>query len=306
MGMAMFRIFSQTDNKTVPASPDYTVLEALDKADIDQIHACGGEARCTTCRIYIMDGLQNCRTRNETEALLAEKMGFPETIRLACQTRIKGDITIKRPVVDKLDLEIVLKQFDNLPGTRLGQEKDLAILFADIENYTQFAEAFPAYDVVHVLNRYYQTMNEIIVQHRGVISDVAGDGILALFGLVEESRNPVLDAVHAAQDMNGALTEFNRYLRKMFDWSFSIRSGINFGKTIVGNFDTGTMRKISAIGDAVNTASRIESANKDFGTKLLISQSAKEKIDGLIESGKMRLARLKGLSGEHRLYEVEI
>ena len=140
MGMVMFRIFSQTDNKTVPASPDNTVLEALHKADIDQIHACGGEARCTTCRIYIMDGLQNCRTRNETEALLAKKMGFPETIRLACQTRIKGNITIKRPVVDKLDLEIVLKQFDNLPGIRLGQEKDLAILFADIENYTQFAD----------------------------------------------------------------------------------------------------------------------------------------------------------------------
>jgi len=95
------KIFSQTDNKTVPASPDGTVLEVLHKADIDQIHACGGDARCTTCRIYIMEGLQNCRSRNEKEALLAKDMGCPENIRLACQTRIKGDIPIKHPVIDE-------------------------------------------------------------------------------------------------------------------------------------------------------------------------------------------------------------
>ncbi|MCF8127670.1 MAG: adenylate/guanylate cyclase domain-containing protein [Deltaproteobacteria bacterium] len=302
----MLEIFSQTDGQTIQASQDDTILEALQKANIEQITACGGNARCTTCRIHIMEGLSNCRPRNEKEALLAEKMGFPENIRLACQTRIRGNIMIKRPVVDQLDEKIVLKQFDNLPGTRLGQEKDLAILFADIENYTQFAEAFPAYDVVHVLNRYYQTMNEIIVRHNGVISDVAGDGILALFGLIEEGENAVLDAVSAVREMNGALVRFNQYLRKMFDWSFAIRSGINFGKSIVGNFDTGTMRKISAIGDAVNIASRIESANKDFGTKLLISQSAKEEIDGLIAPEQMHLARLKGLKGEHRLYEIEL
>ena len=302
----MFKIFSQTDGKMMSASSEDTVLEALRKAGINQINACGGDARCTTCRIYVMEGLRNCRSRNEKEMLVAEKMGFPEDIRLACQTRIKGDITIKRPVIDELDLKIVLKQFDNLPGTRLGQEREMAILFADIENYTQFAETFPAYDVVHVLNRYYQTMNEIIVEHRGIISDVAGDGILALFGLIEEGENSVLDAVYAVRDMNGALTQFNVYLKKMFEWSFSIRSGINFGKIIVGNFDTGTMRKISAIGDAVNIASRIEDANKDFDTKLLISKSAKQKIEGLIRPEKLHRARLKGTSGEHLLYEVEI
>ena len=304
--MTMFKIFSQTDNRTLSASPDDTVLEALRKAGIDQIHACGGDARCTTCRIYIIEGLSNCRPRNEKETLLALKMGFPENIRLGCQTRINGDITIRRPVVDKLDMEIILRQFDNLPGTRLGQERDLAILFADIENYTPFAEAFPAYDVVHVLNRYYQTMNEIIVQHNGVISDVAGDGILALFGLMEESENPVSDAVYTVRNMNRALTRFNDYLTKMYDWSFSIRSGINFGKVIVGNFDTGTMHKISAIGDAVNLASRIESANKEFGTRLLISQSAMKKIEGLIKPEEFHRTRLKGKSGEHLLYEIEI
>jgi adenylate cyclase len=253
-----------------------------------------------------MEGLSNCAPRNEKERHLAQKMGFPSNIRLACQTRINGNITVRRLVVDDLDAKIILMQFGDSLGPKLGEEKNLAILFTDIENYTQFAETFLAYDVVHVLNRYYRIMNDIVVKHKGIISDVAGDGILALFGVMEESKNPVLDAINAVRAMNEALKKFNEYLHQMYDWSFGIRAGINYGKVIVGNFDTGMMRKISAIGDAVNLASRIESANKDFGTKLLISQSAYKEVKGVVEPHKFHRARLRGRSGEHLLYEVEI
>jgi adenylate cyclase len=302
----MFKIFSQTDNKTIHASPDDTILETMLEAGINHTHVCGCNGRCSTCRVYVMDGLTNCLPRNENEKQVAVKLGFPQNIRLACQTKISGDITIKRPVVDELDIEIVLTQFKDGSGTKLGKEKDLAILFTDIENYTQFAEAFHAYDVVHVLNRYYQTMNEIIMQHKGIISDVAGDGILALFGAMEDSKNPVLDAINAVREMHKALIHYNEYLNQMYDRSFGIRAGINFGKVIVGNFDTGMMSKISAIGDIVNMASRIETANKDFGTKLLISQSAYEEVRGLAGTHKMYRTTLKGKSGEYVLYEVEI
>ena len=302
----MFEIFSYTDNETVFASPGSTILEATLKAKINHVHVCGGNARCSTCRVYIVDGLSNCLPRNEKEKQVAKKLGFPQNIRLACQTKISGNIAIRRSVVDDLDREIILKQFGDGSGTKLGQEKDLAILFTDIESYTQFAEAFPAYDVVHVLNRYYQTMNEIIVHHKGIISDVAGDGILALFGVMEDSKNPVLDAINATHGMNTALVQFNEYLNQIYDRSFRIRAGINFGKVIVGNFDTGMMSKISAIGDEVNLASRIETANKNFGTQLLISQSAFEEVQGLVKSHKMYRSGLKGKSGEYVLYEVEI
>jgi len=302
----MFEIFSQTDNKRIFASPDSTILEATLKAKINHMHVCGGNARCSTCRVYVVDGLSNCLPRNEKERLLAKQLGLPQDIRLACQTKISGNITIRRPVVDDLDREIILKQFGDVSGTKLGQEKDLAILFTDIEKYTQFAEAFPAYDVVHVLNRYYQTMNEIIVQHKGIISDVVGDGILALFGVMEDNKNPVLDAINAVQRMNAALVKFNEYLNQMYDRSFMIRAGINFGKVIVGNFDTGMMSKISAIGDEVNLASRIETANKNFGTKLLISQSAFEEVQGLVKTHKMYRSGLKGKSGEYVLYDITI
>ena len=302
----MFEIFSQTDNKKILVSPDSTILDATLKAKINHIHVCGGNARCSTCRIYVVDGLSNCLPRNEKERQLSNQLGFPKNIRLACQTKIRGNITIRRLVVDDLDKEIILKQLGDGSGTKLGQEKDLAILFTDIENYTKFAEAFPAYDVVHVLNRYYQTMNKIIVQHKGIISDVAGDGILALFGVIKDNKNPVLDAVNAIQGMNTALIQFNEYLNQMYNRSFRIRAGIHFGKVVVGHFDTGMMSKISAIGDAVNMASRIETANKNFGTQLLISQSAFEEVKGLIKTHKMYQSGLKGKSGEYILYDITI
>lgn len=139
----MFEIFSKTDNKKIPASPDNTILEATLNAEINHMHVCGGNARCSTCRVYVLEGLNNCLPRNEKEKKLAEKVGFPENIRLACQTKIRGDFTIKPPVVDELNIEISARQFEDVSGTKLGKEKDLAMLFTDIENYTPFAEAFP-------------------------------------------------------------------------------------------------------------------------------------------------------------------
>ena len=302
----MYKIFSQTDNKTISASPDETILEAMLGAEINHPHVCSCKGNCSTCRVYIIEGLSNCLPRNKNENRVAMKLGFPENIRLACQTKLRGDITIKRPVVDDLDIDIILNQFKDESGTKLGKEKKLAILFTDIENYTQFAESFPAYDVVHVLNRYYQTMNNIIVRNQGIISDVAGDGILALFGAIAESKNPVLDAIDTVREMHKALIRFNEYLNQMYDRSFGIRAGINYGKVIVGNFDTGMMRKISAIGDTVNMASRIETANKDFGTRLLISQSAYKEIQGLVKTEQVHRTKLKGKSGEYVLYGIKI
>jgi adenylate cyclase len=237
---------------------------------------------------------------------MVEKMRLPENIRLACQTRIKGDISIRRPAIDELDIKLFLKQLDDPDETNIGMEKNLAILFTDIKNYTHFAELYPAYDIVHVLNRYYQTMNEIIMKHRGTISDVAGDGILALFGIMENGKNSVLDAINSVREMNTALNLFNEYLNEMFGWSFYIRTGISFGKVIVGNFEIGKLKKISVFGDEVNFAHRIENINKEFNTQVLISQSAYDEIQGSVEILNVHSTRLKGKSGEYKLYEIKI
>ena len=302
----MHTIRSLTDDRVLEAATQETVLEVTLRAGIQHTHVCGGRARCSTCRVRVVEGLHHVQPRNDAEAALSARLKLPDDIRLACQTRITGDVTIRRAVVDELDIEIISEHFGDESGASLGRETDTAILFTDVANYTGFAASLPAYDVVHVLNRYYRTMNDIIESHAGVISDVAGDGILALFGVLEERENAVLDAVRSVKAMNEALVSFNDYLEPMYGWTFGIRAGIHFGRVVVGNFDTGRMRKVAAIGDAVNLASRIETANKDLGTRLLVSAEAYARVVKEVEATPTAPVSLKGKEGSFVLHAVEL
>ncbi|MDY8135656.1 adenylate/guanylate cyclase domain-containing protein [Aquimarina sp. 2201CG5-10] len=283
---------------------DSTILDATLSADIHHTHACGGQGKCSTCRVSVMKGIDNCNPRNEAEQQIANKLSFPLEIRLACQTRIKGDISIRRMVSDKLDMDLISEQFSENSGIALGRQQELTIVFVDIVNYTSFAEKFPPYDIVHVLNRYYRIMNTIITENRGVISDVAGDGILAVFGTDKTSENSVLDAIHTIEGMNKRLKRFNKYLEENFNTNFGIRAGIHYGSVIIGPFDTGAMKKMAIIGDNVNYASRIESANKEFGTQLLLSQEAYQEVATIYPKCDVFETQLKGKTGKYKLYDI--
>lgn len=281
-----------------------TILEATLAAKVNHTHACGGQGKCSTCRVSIMEGLENCEPINEAERIIAEKLNFPPEIRLACQTKITGDVSIRRMVSDTLDVKLISEQFSEDSRVSLGRQQELTIVFTDIVNYTSFAEKFPPYDIVHVLNRYYRIMNTIIENHNGIISDVAGDGILAVFGINEESDNSVLDAIQAIKNMHQELDQFNEYLNENFNTEFGIRAGVHYGNAIIGPFNTGAMNKLAIIGDNVNYASRIESANKKFGTELLLSAEAYQMVDEVYPDAAWFETDLKGKTGQYKLYNV--
>ena len=292
------------ERKEIDCSENSSILEATLAASINHTHACGGQGKCSTCRVSIMEGIQNCGSRNAAEQKIADKLSLPPEIRLACQTKISGDITMRRMVSDKLDMELISEQFSKDSGMAIGSQRKLTIVFTDIVNYTAFAEKFPPYDTVHVLNRYYRIMNTIIEANFGLISDVAGDGILAIFGLDKTRENSVADAINAIEGMNEKLELFNIYLKDNFNIAFGIRAGVHYGNVIVGPFDTGRMKKLAIIGDNVNYASRIESANKEFGTTLLLSKTAYKKVENKFPNHNKYTTSLKGKTGEYKLYEL--
>ena len=292
------------EQQDIDCSENSTILEATLAARINHTHACGGKAKCSTCRVSIMEGMENCNLRNRAEQKMSDRLNFPPEIRLACQTNINGNISIRRMVSDKLDVDIILEQFSEDSKTALGSQQKLTIVFTDIVNYTSFAEKFPPYDIVHVLNRYYRIMNAIIQDNNGIISDVAGDGILAVFGKDRKCDNSVLDAIHAIEGMNEKLELFNKYLNENFNTQFGIRAGVHYGNVIVGPFDTGAMKKLAVIGDNVNYASRIEFSNKEFGTKLLLSEEAYQEIKEIFPKYNLFETTLKGKTGEYKLYEI--
>ncbi len=299
-----YKIHLFKEQKEIDCPKDSSILEATLAASINHTHACGGQGKCSTCRVSVMKGIQNCSPRNAAEQAIADKLNFPKEIRLACQTEISGNITIRRIVSDKLDLDIISEQFSANAGIALGSQQKLTVVFTDIINYTAFAEKFPPYDTVHVLNRYYRIMNTIIEEHHGFISDVAGDGILAVFGLDKTRENSVVDAINVINGMNEKLEIFNVYLKENFNIEFGIRAGVHFGKVIIGPFDTGKMKKLAIIGDNVNYASRIESANKEFDTKLLLSKEAYKKVKKKYPKHNKYTTTLKGKIGKYKLYEI--
>lgn len=298
----IIRLFKE--NKEIDCSEDRTILEATLAAGVNHAHACGGQGKCSTCRVSVMEGIENCDPRNSEEQEIADKLNFPEQIRLACQTKILGDVSIRRMVSDKVDMDIISEQFSSDSGVAIGSQKKLTIVFTDIVNYTSFAERFPPYDIVHVLGRYYRIMNAVIKEHNGIISDVAGDGILAVFGTDKTDANSVQDAVDAINGMNKKLETFNEYLQENFNVQFRIRAGVHYGNVIVGPFDTGEMKKLAVIGDNVNYASRIESANKEFGTELLLSEDAYREIESRYPKHNSFDATLKGKTGRYTLFEI--
>ncbi len=292
------------EKQEIHCAEEDTILKATLAAHINHTHACGGQGKCSTCRVSVMEGIENCYPKNELEQSISAKLNFPEEIRLACQTKLKGDVLIRRMVSDKLDIDLISEQFSEDSEIALGRQQKLTIVFIDIVNYTAFAEKFPPYDIVHVLNRYYRIMNTIIQEHKGIISDVAGDGILAVFGIDENTDNSVLDAIHAIEGMNQKLDDFNEYLKENFNTHFGIRAGVHYGNAIVGPFDTGAMRKLAIIGDNVNYASRIEAANKEFGTSLLLSQEAYQKVEKTYPEYTTFETELKGKTGRYTLYQI--
>ncbi|MBY0523563.1 MAG: adenylate/guanylate cyclase domain-containing protein [Gemmataceae bacterium] len=291
------------DGKTVETEAGDTLLRTALRADIPHAHACGGHARCSTCRVLVLAGAEHCGPRNAGEQRMADRLAFGPELRLACQTVPSADVTLRRLVLDAEDAAMASSAATAAPGLTVGHERRIAILFTDIRGFTPFAESLPAYDVVHILNRYFRSMGHAIANHGGCIDNYMGDGLMALFG-VEMPARCTLHAVRAGLDMLAAMGPFNAYLETAYGRSLRIGIGVHFGEAVVGAIGAPGKQKITAIGDAVNVASRVEAANKAAGTQLLISADAHAQVAGQVRIGQHLHQKLPGKSGEHELFEI--
>jgi adenylate cyclase len=291
------------DARAVEVSPGETILQAALRVGIKFTHACGGNARCSTCRTAILEGLENCTQRSEAEEEIAMHLQFKPMIRLACQTRVTGNTTVRRLVLDDEDEELAVGSMAEEFGEAAGEERQVAILFVDIRGFTSFAENLLPYDVIHALNRYYHRMGQIVHRHGGVIDNYMGDGILAVFG-IEGSEHMVSRALEAGLEMLNAVESMKPYFEAIHGRSFDIGIGLHYGAVVVGSIGWGNYKRRTIVGDAVNFASRVESANKNAGTNFLISEDAYEQVGHEVEVNQCPPWEVRGKTGVFQLYEV--
>ncbi len=299
----MTKVTSLPDNVEFDVTADETLLEAALRSDIAFAHACGGRAKCSTCRIWVLDGLETCPERTELEISMANRLGFAKEVRLACQLRPKGRLLIRRLVIDETDL-MMCSQLDRAVAARAGEAKKVTIFFSDIADFTSLAERLSAYDVMYLLNRYFVQVGDIIEQHGGFIDKFVGDGLMAIFG-VDDQPNAPLRSVNAALQTLAAVDTMKPFFTSMYDADVDIRIGLHYGEAVLGSLGSIGHERLTAIGDVVNVASRVEIANKDAGTRLLISEALYEEVKESVEVADFVRIRPRGTSDRMTLYEID-
>jgi len=291
------------DDIRVKASQDDALLAALLDAGVPIAHACGGRARCSTCRVRILRGFEACSPRTEDEARIAERLKFPPEIRLACQTTVAEDVRLQRLVLDDHDIALSSQQPQDADVGVVGRDLDVAVLFTDVRGYTALAEALPAYDIVHLLNRFFDAAGQRIEAVGGRVDNYMGDALMALFGLDGQADA----AWHATQAGGGILEaahEISCYLQSLNAMKFSVGVGVHYGPVVVGALGARGSRRETAIGDTVNLASRIESANKVTGTPMLVSQAVRDRVGERARWGGRFEIDVRGKTGKFVVHEV--
>lgn len=299
--MPLIRILPE--DRTIEVRESESVLAAARRAGVQLTSACGGGARCSTCRVNVEKGVEDCKPRTEKESAMAERLAFTNSLRLACQLRLSGNATIRRLALDVRDAELMQKAGNTTSVVMVGQEKRIAILFSDIRGFTSFSEKLPPFDVIHVLNRYFNEMGKIVERNGGCVNNYMGDGLMALFGVPQPQDAP-MRAVTTGLEMLAALEDFNAYMQRLYGLNLNIGVGIHWGDAVVGSIGTNSSRRTTAIGDAVNFAARIESATKEVGTGLLISEATFNGVKDKVILGRSVVVPLKGKTGNHSLYEI--
>ena len=293
------------DDKQIVMRASETVLAASLREGIPHAYACGGRARCSVCRISVEHGLEFCNPRSKGERIVADRLKLSPETRLACQTRISGDVKVRRLVVDEDDVEFTRGIAGGPRPASIGEEKKLAILFADVRGFTSLSERMSPYDVVFFLNRYFHLTSRVIENYGGYVDNYMGDGLMALFGH-DDAPDAAFRAVSAALTMLEEVKKRSRHFEELYGVSVRIGIGIHHGNVVVGTIGAGERQRMTVIGDAVNFASRIESANKKYGTELLTSNEVHRRIANRIIVGRqIEHAVIEGKTGEHVLYEVK-
>jgi adenylate cyclase len=292
------------DDKEIEAGDGETILQAALRAEIPLSHICGGNARCSTCRVIIREGMTNILPPNAAEKKIADLLTFDPSVRLACQTIATGNIQLRRLVMDDEDLELSSLFIQGVEPGATGIEKNVFILFLDIQGFTAFSEALLPYDVIHTLNRFFNQMGEVIKKYEGEINNYMGDGFMALFE-AQDPKEGALRAVGASLEMLAKVKGLQPYLEKLYYKSFQIRVGLHYGHVVAGTVGASGSRRMTVIGDSVNLASRIEAANKKAGTRFLISEETYALVKDRVQMGKQVSLDIPGKTGKYRLYEIQ-
>ncbi len=251
--------------RTLIAHSGQSLLEALREARIPHASVCGGRARCTTCRVRVGRGLGTLPAPNSAEMLALQRIHAEPNVRLACQLRPNGDLQITPLLPAHAGAADANQAGDG------GRERAVAVMFVDLRDSSRLAEHRLPYDVLFILNRFFAEMADALEETGGYYSTFKGDGFMALYGTTSDLAQGCRDALRGAIAVSRRLTQINVALASELREPLRVGISVHAGEAIVGTMGPPTQPIVSALGDTVNVASRLEGETKSRQCALVVS-----------------------------------
>jgi len=247
----------------------YPVLEASRRGGIPHASICGGRGRCTTCRIRVLRGFEGLPPPGRSERSALARLRAGPNVRLACQLRPHADLA----VLPLLPPDITANDPRRRGPEGGSLERFAAIMFVDIRRSTALFEKRLPYDVVFLLNHFFDAVAGAVTQAGGVPNQFVGDGMMAIFGTRTGPREACRQALAAAQIIHGRLAEMNRTLADELPGPIAIGVGLHAGNVILGEVGYRDRFLLTAIGDTVHVAARLQDLTRDYGCQLVVSET---------------------------------
>ena len=221
----------------------------------------------------------------------------------------REEIQRKRQVKAFFGSYVSPKVLDNLlanpEAVKLGGERrELTIYFSDLAGFTDLSEGLDPAELLEVVNTYLEEMSPFIIENHGYLDKYIGDAIMGVFGSPEVIQDHAAAACKAALESRDHLRGLSARMMDQRGVALHARIGINTGDIIVGNVGSRKKRNYTVVGDAVNLASRLEGANKEFGTTIMLGEDTAAQLDDRFALRPIELLAVKGKKKPVQTYEL--
>ncbi|MBI5264214.1 MAG: adenylate/guanylate cyclase domain-containing protein [Bradyrhizobium sp.] len=263
---------SYGNGKKIHVPKGLSVLEASLRHNVPHASVCGGRARCSTCRIRVIGDHGLLPEPTPREAFVLGRVGTTDpSIRLACQLRPTSDLSF----FQLFSPHTTSANAHASGPARVGQERYLVSMFVDMRGSTQLAEKRLPFDTVFIVNRFLAAVSQAVVENGGQPNQFVGDGMLALFGLATNARTACRQALKAAAAVGRHIDELNHLLNHDLQQPIRFGIGIHAGEVIVGDIGYRDHIVFTALGDAVNVASRLQDMTKTIACEAVVSEEVR-------------------------------
>lgn len=252
--------------RTVHVPRGWTVLEASRSFHLPHASMCGGRARCSTCRVRVTAGQEFCPESSVDERTTLDRIGAPPDVRLACQLRPQGDISVvplmrtARPI------------YRPMVPQRSSGEREVVVLFCDLRNRANLASDHLPQDLLYVLTLYVEGLGHAIRAAGGTLSYVELDSICALFGLDGTPARAAQRALQAAGAIEGVISDLNNRLGRQHGNKLKISVTIHAGRAAIGEIASSDPPMVMAIGEAIEGANELRKAAAEYDKSYAISE----------------------------------